>query len=164
VGSPGCAGSRRKSRRFHSVVQHAVLVSKLLIKQGRADLALAGLHHDSHEAYVCDLPSPLKRKLEAAGQTLYEEVCDALDEVIATALGIPELSEEGKAAIKAADNQALMIEAAKLLPDCGAGIAADTKNLTARPPASLGRSWSPEEARERFLQAHERLAHTNGRG
>ncbi len=35
-------------------------------ESGRPDLALAALHHDSHEAYLCDLPKPVKNKLEDA--------------------------------------------------------------------------------------------------
>ena len=152
------------SLRFHSVAQHAMLVSELLIERGRGDLALAGLHHDSHEAYVCDLPSPLKAKLQEEGEHTYTRVCQTLDEAIAKALGLPELSEDGKAAIKAADNEALMIEAADPLPDRGAGIAATDETFQLQEPGSLGRSWSPEEARKQFLEEHERLAPTCRRG
>lgn len=41
---------------FHSVAQHAILVKELVLQIGRPDLALAALHHDSHEAFACDLP------------------------------------------------------------------------------------------------------------
>jgi uncharacterized protein len=45
---------------FRSVAQHAVFVSEIVARLGHRDLALAALHHDSHEAYACDIPSPLK--------------------------------------------------------------------------------------------------------
>jgi 5'-nucleotidase len=46
---------------FYSVAQHAMHVSRIIAECGRPDLALAALHHDSHEAYLCDLPSPVRR-------------------------------------------------------------------------------------------------------
>jgi uncharacterized protein len=142
--------------RFHSVAQHAVLVSDLLIGDGREDLALTGLHHDSHEAYVCDIPAPLKRKLRARDERAYDEVCEALDAAIGEALGLPSLSEVDHTTIKAADNCALMLEAASLLPDGGRAIAKST-DLAVGDPAALGRSLSPDESRELFLDTHRRL-------
>ena len=115
-----------QSVRFHSVAEHAVLVAQLLHEGGYPHLALAGLHHDSHEAYVCDIPKPLKRKLTSAGETVYEQVCRALDRAIATRLGLTTPSSDDQKLIKDADNKALMIEAADLLPDHGPGIAKAT--------------------------------------
>ena len=44
------------------------------------------LHLDSHEAYLCDIPSPLKRKISAINNA-YKWVCDEVDLAIAEALG-----------------------------------------------------------------------------
>lgn len=45
-----------------SVANHSIAVSRLLRAQGHpADVQLAGLMHDASEAYLCDIPSPLKR-------------------------------------------------------------------------------------------------------
>src|SRR3712207_997946 len=54
-----------QAREYYSVAQHALLVQRLLVEAGRPELALVALHHDSHEAYLCDIPTPLKRKISA---------------------------------------------------------------------------------------------------
>jgi hypothetical protein len=47
------------SRRFYSVAEHCIHVSRLVPPED----ALAGLLHDATEAYVVDVPRPLKRML-----------------------------------------------------------------------------------------------------
>ena len=78
---------------YYSVAQHAMLVQRLVVKAGRPDLALVVLYHDSHEAYLCDIPKPLKRKISKATDA-YDRTCDALDLAIAEAFGF-EYPEEG---------------------------------------------------------------------
>ncbi len=145
-----------QSMRFHAVAQHAILVAQLLHDAGHPHLALVGLHHDSHEAYVCDIPKPLKRKLTSAGETTYEQVCQALDRAIAARLALPTLSSDDQKRIKEADNKALMIEAADLLPNRGAGIAKAT-GLPMEMSGKLGDSLDPDRARQQFLHIHEAL-------
>src|SRR5918994_6288050 len=65
-----------QTTRFYSVAQHAVLVQRLVVEAGRPDLSLAALHHDSHEAYVGDVTTPLKRMLGRQ----YHDVCARLDQ------------------------------------------------------------------------------------
>jgi len=65
-----------------SVAQHSVLVSKIVTP----DKALAGLLHDAAEAYVCDMPVPLKR---CAGLgVLHEEIESRVQMVIAIKFGL----------------------------------------------------------------------------
>jgi uncharacterized protein len=113
-------------REYYSVAQHALLVQRLVVEAGHHQLALAALHHDSHEAYVCDIPKPLKNKISAINEA-YEVVCDELDLAIAKAFGIewPEHDSPQQRAIKHADGQALLIEAARLLPDGGKALRRD---------------------------------------
>ena len=105
---------------FYSVAQHAVLVQDILVSdQRRPDLSLYGLHHDSHEAFAGDLPSPLKAKINAEGDDAYKSLCDHLDDAISTAFAfaIPADGTEDHAVFERADHTALLIEARALLQD-----------------------------------------------
>jgi uncharacterized protein len=150
-----------QAREFYSVAQHALLVCRLVEESGRADLALVALHHDSHEAYLCDVPKPLKRKISAATDA-YDATCDALDAAIAGAFGFswPEASSADRAEIKLADRKALSMEATRLLPDGGEALRRDHgfagREFEGLP--ALDAPLSPAEAEESFLKRHEELA------
>lgn len=48
---------------FYSVAEHSVLVHDLMEQAGyRGDSLLAGLMHDGEEAYLIDIPTPIKRQ------------------------------------------------------------------------------------------------------
>ena len=145
---------------FYSVAQHAVLVHDLVVEAGRPELAAMALHHDSAEAFVCDLPSPLKALLVARGNHAYRDVADSLDRAIADALGHEPYdgrTPEG-AEVKLADQRALLIEALGLLSDRGEGIrthlgperVAEIEQLTLPLPKPL----APTDAEELFLRRH----------
>ncbi len=66
---------------FHySVAQHSVLVSRFFMTP---HLRLAGLLHDAEEAYMCDIPTPIKKKLNG-----YEDAADNLRFMIFAKYGI----------------------------------------------------------------------------
>lgn len=150
---------------FYSVAEHALLVSRLVVEAGRPDLALAALHHDSHEAYICDLPTPVKRCL---GDSLseYRLLGDRLDDAIAAALGFPRPRNDlDEAVIKRADRRALLAEAALLVHDRGDGIrqtlraeGIDLLTLEPVPDLSNVSLGPPDAAAEAFLAAHAALA------
>ncbi|HEY3358692.1 MAG TPA: phosphohydrolase [Polyangia bacterium] len=67
-------------RTFYSVAEHSVRVSRLL----PPELSLWGLLHDAAEAYVSDLPRPLKHTAPA-----FREAEDRLLAVIVAQYGLP---------------------------------------------------------------------------
>lgn len=91
-----CAG-------FYSVAEHSVLVSYVVPPEH----AWQALFHDAPEAYLCDVPRPLKHLLGAAYADLEElswlAICDALD-----------IDPEMHPSVKAADLAVLMTEKAQL--------------------------------------------------
>jgi len=92
---------------FYSVAQHSVLVANLLPNH----LALTGLLHDATEAYLVDLPRPVKQ-----GIPQYREVEERLASVIAARFyrfGRSIMFDHP--AIKEADNRVLMTEARDLM-------------------------------------------------
>lgn len=106
-------------RSFYSVAEHAVFVSKRLERRGASvKVQLMGLHHDDAEAYLGDIPRPMKPLLGQA----YRRMTDKMDAAIIRALELPYGVENfHDPAIKDADNWALFVEARHLLPSQGKG-------------------------------------------
>ena len=92
----------------YSVAQHSVLVAERVMElTGDHELALWGLLHDASEAYICDVPRPVKRQL--AG---YAEVERSVMAAICTRF---DLAPEEPAVVKRADNELLATEARDLM-------------------------------------------------
>lgn len=101
------------SRCFYSVAQHSVLVSRLC----PPSLALIGLFHDAHEAYIGDLIRPIKRTLRE-GTDVYDVAADRVQSAIEGALRLPGVTKKSDAAhIHEADTLALLAERRDLLND-----------------------------------------------
>ena len=152
-----------QATRFHSVAQHAVLVMRFTVDVlDRPDLALWALHHDSHEAYTCDIPRPLKLKIRDSGNTTYDDICESLDSAIARSLGVQRAPKQSSDAgvIDRADDMALIVEARSLLANGDAGVVPKTvftsDDMSALPP--LGRSLTSQQAESAFLSAHSHAA------
>ncbi len=105
-------------RRFYSVAQHSVLVSEAVgqncgegergwdvkgIDWPRA--ALCALLHDSAEAYVVDLPRPVKCALPG-----YRDIEDRVHRAILQKFGLVDVYPEFESLIKEADTRALVTE------------------------------------------------------
>jgi hypothetical protein len=96
---------------FYSVAEHSVLVSLLMDRFYGGD-PFEGLMHDALEAYLVDVPSPIKRLLPD-----YKELDAHLDKQLRAHFGVtPEKTKE----CKHADRIALFVEAYYLIPSKGA--------------------------------------------
>ena len=138
---------------FHSVAQHAVNVAMVVAVVGHPELDLAALHHDSHEAYACDIPRPLKQLLKPS----YSEVTDRLDRAIAAAFAIewPESGSSEQRSIKAADDAVFIIEAEELLAGSPLAPDVDPEVLEqAREVVEAREHWDREKAESLFKSAH----------
>lgn len=131
-------------RTFYSVAEHCVRLSYIVPEED----ALWGLLHDATEAYLCDVPRPIKRELPH-----YKEMEDRMLERIAVVFSLPWPIPES---VKHADNVML---------------ATEKRDLMAAPPASweLGVSplegvvvpISPTQAEADFLARYEELRGTS---
>lgn len=92
-------------RKRWSVAQHSLLVADLC----PAGMKLDGLLHDAAEAYLCDLPRPVKH---AVGFERYRELEDLVQSAVADRFGLAWPPHED--AIKRADNTVLVAEARAL--------------------------------------------------
>ena len=129
-------------RPFYSVAQHSILVSR---EFSDSRLQLLGLLHDGAEAYIGDIPRPLKTEVD-----LFDAVEQRILDAIWSALAVDPPTEEEWTRVMNADDRLLAYEAAHLLED---GSWAD-------PAPSLEydlKSASTPVVREQFLERAESL-------
>lgn len=100
------------SRRHYSVAEHSIRVSMLLEEWGEdEDVQLWGLLHDASEAYLVDLPTPLKTH-PAIGDG-YRKAERTLMRVICARFSLPEREPER---VRIADAVMLATEVRDLMP------------------------------------------------
>ena len=130
-------------KRFMSVAEHSVNVSRVVPPEH----ALQALLHDATEAYLVDVPGPIKPML--AG---YAEIEAAVWLAIAERFGVPSALHQS---VKDADTAVLLTEKGQLLgPSPGAWL--DTE-ITPAPLGELA-CMSPREAKYTFLHRFIELA------
>jgi hypothetical protein len=133
--------------KFYSVADHSVNVARLLAWEGYSIATIeAGLFHDSAEAFLGDMVTPLKRMLPQ-----YAEMEKRITNIIHRKFAI-DLSDVGFDAIKQAD-EILLVAEAKILFDYP-----PIDNWTERYPplprhVRLHVSKTPKEAEYYFLAA-----------
>lgn len=126
--------------RFYSVAEHSYWVSYVVPPR----MAMAGLLHDAHEAYVGDCSRPLKQLLPD-----YKYIEGLNWQAVSKAFGLPwELPPE----VKAADNAMLLTERKALMQGLSEPWAIDGA------PAKITiECWHHEWAAKRFLDRFEQL-------
>jgi hypothetical protein len=135
-------------RVFYSVAQHSVIVSQLVEERGGdSDEAFAALMHDATEAYLGDMPHPLKHRSPLGAA--FKQAEDHLERALRDRFGIkPDVP-----AIKAADRALLATERR--------AFSAETwhwPELQGVEPLALElRAWSPDEAADAFTRRYAEL-------
>lgn len=136
-----------KTREFYSVAQHSVRVAQAIWQETcNAEQALAGLFHDASEAYLRDIPSPLKYLPEFDFYRRAEKVLEAM---IYAHFGLKPDDE----LIKRHDQRALHHEAFHLMPKHSEW------NLTTDRPEDFEPfdCWDPRLAQILFLEMNRLL-------
>ena len=136
------------SRVFYSVAQHSVIVSELVEQRGGgAEDAFAALMHDATEAYLGDMPHPLKHR-SALGEAFRAAEGD-LERAIRARFRIkPEVPE-----IKLVDRALLATERRTFSADSW-----HWPELEGVEPLDLVlTAWSPDEAARAFERRYARL-------
>lgn len=128
-------------KRFYSVAEHSCHISDIL----PADLKLAGLLHDASEAYLCDLPRPIKRSEGFAEK--YLEAEDRLMRTIAVYFGF---EWPLPSAVHTADNSLLCTEAVQLM----APLHPEWRDRSNIVEGLLLPCWAPTHAGHQFLQRY----------
>jgi len=88
------------SRAFYSVAQHSVIVSRLVEERGGdAEDVFAALMHDASEAYLGDMPHPLKHRspLGAAFKEAEQHLEDAIRARFGIRADVPEIKRADRA-------------------------------------------------------------------
>jgi uncharacterized protein len=136
------------TRVFYSVAQHSVIVSRLVEERGGdAEDAFAALMHDATEAYLGDMPHPIKHRSPLG--TAFKAAEDQLEEVLRERFRIkPDVPE-----IKRVDRALLATERRAFSgenwhwPELD-GVAPLDLELTA---------WAPDEAERAFRRRYAEL-------
>jgi len=134
------------SRSFYSVAQHSVIVSRLVEERGGdAEDAFAALMHDATEAYLGDMPHPLKHRspLGAAYKAAEDHLESALRARFAIKRDVPEIKRVDRALL-AAERRAFSAERWHW-PELE-GVEPLDVELTAWPPDEAARAFAERYA------------------
>lgn len=132
--------------RFYSVAQHSVLCSRMAPDEYK----LEALLHDASEAYLVDMPSPIKAMLPD-----YKAMEHNIEKVIAAKFNLPSPLSP---IVKIIDRRMLITEAAELLNDIngtwwtdGRAVPYDITELQIIP-------WSAKESYHNFISTYRELS------
>lgn len=131
--------------RFYSVAEHSVLMARWLRSAGETEaVQLCALLHDAPEAYLVDVPRPVKPFL-----TEYKAIEGRLWLMVAARFGI---SPNIPSIVKFADESILADEQQQNMAPC-----VEPWNLQHGPLGVTLQYWHPAQAKAEFLGEFERL-------
>lgn len=150
------------SLHFYSVAQHCCLVHDLCDLEHRPWALL----HDAHEAYMGDIPQPVKSAAHVlGGGYALDLIASRLDTAIAAAFGLqwPQ-PEEGMRQIKHFDAVALATERYQVLGQAAAHSSIWSKEQPRPRMGMLQRAWKWQDALDQFMARFDalNLTHTTG--
>lgn len=132
---------------FYSVAEHSILMSEVMDDPTDAMWALM---HDAAEAYICDIPSPLKQelgpKLEAIERTILKAVAQKFDLPVYSPKVYP---------LKVKDLDLRMFKLER-------NFVQNSKNTILKdvePADVTPKCYGPDEAKSEFLSQYEHLCH-----
>lgn len=135
----------------YSVAQHSIVVADQL----RPEWRVYGLLHDAHEAYIGDVPTPLKNLLEATAAPAHSlsRIVQAIDRAVfeAADLCYP-VPQEIDEAVHIADRRALMTERRDLMNEPPPESWGEEYERVALLPQRIVR-WSTQQTIARFAGA-----------
>ena len=135
-----------QTRSFYSVAQHSILASRIVPEE----CALEALLHDATEAYLRDLPYPLKRLVPE-----YARIEKVFDRVLRQCFGLP---EEMSPTVHRADRILLATEKRDLMPDDGTPWPI-LEGIEPLPERIV--PWTPERSMGLFLRRFAELSRTH---
>jgi 5'-deoxynucleotidase YfbR-like HD superfamily hydrolase len=106
-----------QTREFYSVATHSVRVAEVVrVRGARPVVVLAALLHDAHEAYLADVPTPLKPFIRLEDGRTWADVERGIQRAIhaKVGIGVEEISAKEADLIKKADRILLQIEVDEL--------------------------------------------------
>ena len=130
--------------RFYSVAEHSILVSETA-----TGFEYEALLHDAAEAFIGDIPRPLKQMLPE-----YKRIEAEVERVILDRFGV---SSPLSAQVKRADLRVLAAEQKQIMP---AGTDAWVRDQNIEPAPIIVRHLQPEQAKRAFLDRFEALRPT----
>jgi 5'-deoxynucleotidase YfbR-like HD superfamily hydrolase len=136
------------SSAFYSVAQHSAIVADLLEQQGATpDELMAALLHDAAEAYLGDLPHPIKHRSELGEH--FKTAEKRLEAVIERRFALPDAARRIKAIDRAllATERRTFSRVAWNWPELE-GV--DALELEIEP-------WPPQRAAHEFMERYERI-------
>lgn len=129
-----------------SVAQHSVNVAMVLKELGYGvRTQFIGLCHDISEAYIKDIPTPVKELLP-----LYRQIENRIQELAYEWAGLGEVTPQDYEPVHWVDRELFYFEAQFLMPNADYPFNPIFKDMIIIP-------WSPEKAREEYIKLFKEL-------